>query len=190
MVYKLSLLLLFPLIMAGCSSTDPITGGDVYIESALHADSVIADVEGHSIDVVQVSELGIALTDTISIVFAFEPSLVTLDYSAKCLHDASNEAGHTTGHCVIIITGVNTMTSNLNMTALVDDNGSIGVVSIPDNTTKVIIAYGGNDGASDSNFRGSGSWNTGTHTLTIVFDVDNDARDIFNFVEIVATAYK
>ena len=39
----------------------------------------------------------------------------------------------------------------------------------------MIYAYGGNDGATDAYFLGSGSWDTGTHILTITFDIVHDS---------------
>jgi len=165
-------------------------GENIQVTGKVQGDRLIGDVEGYSIDVVQASDLDIALNDTLDLVFLFEPSIIILDYSARLKHDTSLEVGHTTGHSVVNVTGVDTITYNLNMTTIFDNNGTMAMTAIQDSNTRILWAYGGNDGVDDSMLNATASWDTGTHTLTITFVTVNNTLDNNNFVEILATAYR
>lgn len=167
-----------------------VTAGNIDSTGKVEADRLLGGIEGYSIDVVQASDSNIALNDTWDLVFLFEPSVIVLDYSTRMKHDTTLEVGHTTGHCVITVTGVDTITSNLNITSIYDNNGSMAMTAIQDNTTRVLWAYGGNDGADDSLINASATWDTGTHTLTITFVTVSNTLDSNNYIEMVATAYR
>ena len=156
----------------------------------VEADRLIGDIEGYSLDVVQSSDLNIILNDTITMVFLFEPDVIVLDYSGRCRHTTASEVGHTTGHCVITVTGVNTITSNANYTAFVDVNGAMGCVAGQNDVVNSVVVYGGFDGATDAYFYGVGTWVTATHTLTLTFSTVSDTSTAFNYIEILAIAYR
>jgi len=174
----------------GTISAPTVNAGNINSTGKVEADRLIGDIEGYSIDVVQASDLDIALNDTLVLTFLFEPDVIVVDYSSRCRHDTSFESGHTTGHSVITRTGVDTITYNTNSTSLIDNNGAIGSVGVQNNVANVIIAYGGNDVVDDSYFFGVGTWVSATHTLTITFGTVANTQTAFNFVEIVATAYQ
>lgn len=174
----------------GTINAPTYTGGNIQVTGKVECDRLIGDVEGYSVDVVQASDLNIALNDTLAISFLFEPDVIVLDYSCRCVHDTTLESGHSTGHSVIAVTGVDTITYNTNSTSLIDNAGTLGSVTVQDNTTYVIVAFGGNDGVDDSSFMGSATWNTATHTMTVTFNPVSNTHTIFNFVEVVATAYR
>lgn len=176
--------------VSGTTSSPVYTGQNIQVTGKVEADRLIGDIEGYSIDVVQASDLDIVLNDTLDLVFLFEPDVIVIDYSTRCLHDTTLEVGHTTGHSVITVTGVDTISYNTNMTALIDNNGAMGTVVFQNNAVNVIIAYGGNDGIDDANFLGVGTWDTGTHTLTLTFSTVANTVTGFNYVEIAATAYR
>lgn len=174
----------------GTINAPAYTGGNIQVTGKVQGDRLIGDIEGYSIDVVQASDLDIAVNDTLDIVFLFEPNVIVLDFSARVKHDTTYEVGHTTGHCVIIVTGVDTITYNLNTTTIYDNNGSMSMTAIQDSTTRVVWAYGGNDGVDDSYINATAGWDTGTHTLTLTFVTVSNTLDNNNYVEIVATAYR
>ena len=167
-----------------------VTAGNIDSTGKVEADRLIGDVEGYSIDNVQASDLDISLNDTLTLTFLFEPSIIVLDYSARCLHDTTLEAGHSTGHSLITRTGVNTITINTNMTGLFNNAGAIGTVGVQNDNARAILAYGGNDGADDSYFYGAATWVSATHVLTITFSTVANTHDAFNYVEIIAVAYR
>jgi hypothetical protein len=174
----------------GTLSAPAVLAGNIDSTGKVEADRLIGDIEGYSIDVVQASDLDIAVNDTLDIVFLFEPDVIVLDFSARVKHDTTFEVGHTTGHCVLIVTGVDTVTHNLNVTSIYNDNGSMSMTAIQNNATRAIWAYGGNDGIDDSYINASAGWDTSTHTLTLTFVTVSNTLENNNFVEIVATAYR
>lgn len=193
---KILLAVIAVLICAvGCTPDSPWTDslyidGDIGATGNLIGNTIYAHIEGYSIDVVQFSDMDIVLNDTIDVVFAFEPSIIVLDYSARCLHSVTYEPGHTTGHCILVRTAVDTVTCNTNCTVLNNNAGSVGSVGVQDNAFYALIAYGGYDGATDSYFFGEPTWDSADHTLTITFTIVTNTHTTFNFVEVVATAYR
>jgi len=167
-----------------------VTAGNMDSTGKVEADRLIGKVESYSIDNVQTSDLDISLNDTVTLTFLFEPSIIVLDYSARCLHDTTLEAGHSTGHSLITRTGVNTITVNTNMTGLFNNAGAIGTVGVQNDNARAILAYGGNDGVDDSYFYGVATWVSATHVLEITFSTVANTHDAFNYVEILAVAYR
>ena len=174
----------------GTLNAPAVTAGNIDSTGKVEADRLIGKVEGFSVDVVQSSNLDIALNDTTDLVFLFEPQVIVLDYSGRSRHDTTSEAGHTTGHCVITRTGVDAITVNNNYTAFVDVNGAMGCVSGQNDTTNSTVVYGGYDGVTDAYFYGVGTWVSATHTLTLTFSTVSDTITAFNYVEILAVAYR
>jgi len=154
------------------------------------ANSVAADIEGYSVDLVHDYESGISENDTLSLVFGFEPSKISISYSAICHHvDYPYEVGHTTGHSLITVTGVDTISITTNYTAVTDDNGVMNS-AILHSHTDVLMAAGGYDGYTFARCWGTGAWDTATHTLVVTFDDVQNAYDPWNFFEVMATAYR
>lgn len=167
-----------------------IQAGNIDSTGKVEADRLIGDIDGYSTDVVQSSDLNISANDTVVLVFPFEPSIIVLDYSGRCRHSTLSEVGHTTGHSLITRTALNIITCNTNYTSFVNINGTMGSAVGQNDTTNSIVVYGGNDGATDAYLYGVGTWVSATHTLTIKFSTVSDTLDAFNFVEIIATAYR
>jgi hypothetical protein len=176
--------------IGGTLDVDVITGQNIQVTGKVEADRLIGDVEGYSIDVVQVSDYNIALNDTISIVLLFVPDVIEINYSGRVQHDVTLDDGHTTGHSLVIITGVNTMTCNTNYTALINNGGAFGSRYGQNDAVNTIVIYGGNDGVDDSYIYGVGNWVTATKTLTLTFSTVANANDATNYVEIMAVAYR
>lgn len=171
--------------------TAPVfVGNNGLFGGLLQADILAGDIEGYCVDVVQASDLDIVLNDTLALTFSFEPSIIVIDYSVRCRHDTTFESGHSTGHSIVTRTAVNTITHNTNMTALVSDWGEIGSVGVQNDVADVIVAYGGYDGTDQAIIFGSGTWVSATHTLTITFNTVSNTQTAFNYVEMVATAYR
>jgi hypothetical protein len=176
--------------IGGGLDVDVIIGQNIQVTGKVEADRLIGDVEGYSIDVVQVSDYNIALNDTLSLVFLFIPDVIVVDYSGRVQHDTTLEDGHTTGHCQVDITGINTMTCNNNYTALFDDNGVIGSQYGQNDVVNTVLIYGGNDGVDESYILGVGTWTTATKTLKITFSTIANTNDATNYIEIMAVAYR
>lgn len=174
----------------GTFTADVIMGGNITSLGKVEADRLIGDIEGYSIDIAQASDLNIALNDTISLSFNFEPDIIILSYSGRCQHDTTFEAGHTTGHCEIAVTGVDTINYNLNASGLRDSNGAISTVALQNSAINVVGVFGGFDGADWAMFYGVGTWTTATHTLLITFSTVDNCNSAQNFIEIMATAYR
>lgn len=175
---------------AGLLTAGSILGGNIVSLGKVEADRLIGDIEGYSIDIVQASDLDIALNDTISLSFNFEPDIIVLSYSGRCQHDTTFETGHTTGHCEISITGVDTIGYNLNASGIRDSNGAMASIVLQNSAINTVGVFGGFDGADWALFYGVGTWTTATHTLLITFSTVNNCNDAQNFIEIMATAYR
>ena len=167
-----------------------VSAGNMVSTGKVEADRLWADIEGYSIDVVQASDSGIVFNDTLDLVFTFEPNIIVLDYTTRCEHDTTFQAGHTTGHSVIEVTAVDTISCDTSCTALFDDDGTVDSTFVQDSVASVIEAFGGCDAFDQAYFMGVGTWDTATHKLTITFSTVNNTDTTSNFVEIVATAYR
>jgi hypothetical protein len=164
--------------------------GNLDSTGKVEADRLIGDVEGYSIDVVQASDLNIALNDTISLTFPFVPNVITIDYSSRVQHSLMLNDGHTTGHSLVSITGIDTMTCNTNYTALINNAAVFDSRYGQNNNASVVVLYGGNDGVNDSYIYGVGSWVTATKTLTLTFSTVANTNDATSYIEILAIAYR
>ena len=142
------------------------------------------------VDVQQASDEGIATNDTLALTFAFVPSKIVIDYSMRTSHDTSFQTGHSTGHCVVLITGVDTKTNNLNVTFGRAGSALTFIVEhVFADTTNILYGKGGYDGTDFCIVVATGAWVTATKTLTLTFTVTNsDAAN--NDVELIATAYR
>ncbi|KKN67744.1 hypothetical protein LCGC14_0458920 [marine sediment metagenome] len=139
-------------------------------------------------DVVQASDVGIATNDTMALVFDFVPSKIVIDYSSVQRHDTTSEKGLSTGHCVVIITGTDTKTNNLNANHVYDSNGSFHSTSTSGEVTNLTQGSGGDDGVDTASVSATGAWVTATKTLTLTFTSTN-ASDADTHLEVLATAY-
>lgn len=146
-----------------------------------------------SISEVQASNLGIADNDTLDLVFDFVPSKIFLSYSGVAIaNTADEEPGHFNGHCVITVTGTDTITSNMNGSGHYQTTaGPGGITNKQDDTTNVVYVNGGFDtgGLNLVFFLGTATWTTSTKTLTITFQETN-TKTAQNFIEILARAHK
>ena len=198
--YKLILTLLLCLSIiipfSGCLPTDPIT--ETIYEREIYTTDNLTGLWGRVnpggvgtvVEVVQTYINGVSENDTASLVFSFEPSKIVIAYSAICHHENFPfEVGHTTGHSIINVTAIDTITINTNYTAICDYNGTMDSAILHSNTD-VLMAAGGYDGVTFARCWGIGTWTTATHTLLIEFDDVQNSHDAWNFFEIVATAYK
>lgn len=176
--------------VTGTLSCPSYTGQNLTLTGKIEGDRLFADVEGYSIDVVQSSDLNIALNDTLDLVFLFEPDVIVLDYTGRCQHDTTLDDGHTTGHSVITVTGVDTITYNTNYTALVNNGGAFGSHIGQNDAVNAVVVYGGNDGVDDGYFYGVGSWTTATKTLRLTFSTVANTNTATNYIEILAIAYR
>ncbi len=167
-----------------------LMAGNIVSSGKVEADRLYAGLEGYSIDVVRASSLGFSVNDTLTLDFLFEPDVIVLDYSCRCAHDSTYEPGHTTGHSVVTVEGADTISCVTSCSVLFSNNGTIAATSINASTSYVVIAYGGSDGSTDSYIFAPATWDTATHNMTITFSTIHDAHDVFNFVEMVATAYR
>lgn len=193
----LSLLLCLSVIVTfgGCSPTDSLTepfyAEEIYTYNGTAWNLVTAGaISIQQVDLVQTFINGVSENDTVSLIFAYEPSQIVISYSAICHHENFPfEVGHSTGHSVISVTAVDTITLETNYTAICDYNGTMDS-AILHSHTNVLMAAGGSDGATYARCWGIGTWTTATHTLLIEFDDVQNSHDAWNFFEIVATAYK
>lgn len=167
-----------------------IVGQNISVTGKVQADRLIGDIEGYSIDVVQSSDLNIALNDTLDLVFLFVPDVIVIDFTGRSQHNVTLDDGHTTGHSIVIITGVDAMTCNTNYSALINNGGAFGSKIGQNDVVNTVVVYGGNDGLNDSYFYGVGSWTTATKTLRLTFSTVANTNDATNYIEIIATAYR
>lgn len=146
-----------------------------------------------SISEVQASNLGIVDNDTLAMVFDFVPSKIFLSYSGVAIaNTADEEPGHGAGHCVITVTGTDTITSNLNATGHYQiTTGPGGIQYRQDDTSNAVYVWGGFDvgGLGLTYFLGTATWATSTKTLTITFQ-ETGTKTAQNFIEILARAHK
>lgn len=169
-----------------------VTAANVGFENGNMTAPVTGALDGNSIDIVRGIGDELAGDGTISLVFAFVPSKITLVWGGRCLHDTTNEVGITNGQGVITITGTNTYSYSGGHFGAYDNNGTWGTVSYASNSTvNMVHLEGGHDGVDVGSAKAttaSSTWTTATKTFVLDFDV------YANFgggdVSVVATAYK
>lgn len=166
--------------------------GDI-IDQLTVSTALTAEVEGYSVDIVTMSDTQLADNDTMSFVFSFTPSRIVVTYHYRGKHDTSGEEGSQTGTCDITVTAVDTITGVLNAVGGVDQNGAFKTYKVFNDTTNIINANAGYDGADWGTNTApiAGAWTTATNTLVLDFtctNTDPDAND--NGIGVTAIAYK
>ncbi len=190
----------FEVATAGANPDDPISwitgmsidnAGNIGCGAITSTGAIQGELLGASgsIDVVQGSDINIITNDTLVLTFAFVPTKIDLRFSGTTIHDTSFEYGHTTGNCLVTITGTDTLTVVMNATTFYNNNGGMDTARIQNDTTNTVKLTGGYDGADQCTIVGVGTWDTGNKQLTITFTAAN-AHATLNFAELMAVAYR
>ena len=176
--------------VTGAGLTTTITGTTPTFTATTTLDSATS-----VIDIVQFSNLTIASTDTDSLVFAFVPSKIVLNSNGIGRHDTTNEHGQSTCLAILTVTGTDTITTNTNCSALIENGPAettgMAFVTIQNGTTNAIVISGGYDLTDVCTMVAAPTWTTSTKTLLLTWTVTDCASTAgVTYAHGVATAYK
>ena len=176
--------------VTGAGLTTTITGTTPTFTATTTLDSATS-----VIDIVQFSNLTIASTNTDSLVFAFVPSKIVLNSNGIGRHDTTNEHGQSTCLAILTVTGTDTITTNTNCSALIENGPAettgMAFVTIQDGTTNAIVIHGGYDLTDVCTMVAAPTWTTSTKTLLLTWTVTDCASTAgVTYAHGVATAYK
>ena len=143
---------------------------------------------GFMIDVVQAEDSGIVDNDTLDLIFDFVPSKIVIQTGGRCDHITTSEGGVGNSFCEVLITGVDTFTSNMGCWAIYNLNSIPTSAGAIGDATNILYISGGHDGSNAANFLATGAWVTATKTFTLTFQ-ETVSVTTNNVATIIATAY-
>jgi len=150
----------------------------------LSCGALTATLNSTTFEVLTGSNTGIADSDTDSLVFSFVPSKIIVHYNVKTV-GTGGYVGVAKGDCTIIITGTDTMTSQLYGISTWDGNGY--PTFSHDSSTNSYIVNGNSH--NSSTVYATGTWTTATKTLALTYQ-ETGTTTGSNIVSWTAIAYK
>ena len=145
-----------------------------------------------AVSIVQKTNVGIADSDTDTMVFDFVPSKIVIHFSCAAQSSDASRYGFSNGNCVITITGTDTFTSVMNWIGPQEQASAPYLKYDYDasSTTKIIGCESGTNGAAArGSFYADGAWVTSTKTMTLTWQ-ETSTTTAGSYATWTATAYR